>query len=270
MKRVITYCMAVAVVLTTNAVAEFNFDKAPKKLTAYYLAGMQTVDILKNKLISNGFEVLATDKVLEGSTVITITNDELKKTNSYMATLHILVNSKENEVRVQNPSYLGLAYLKGYKYGDFKSTLNALEKVLSTMIPVLQQKEFSALPKYHFMFGMPYLEDKMTIAEGSNLLAKITAPNVSKYISYRLKLPNGNTLVGHKFNSDINKFLKKINQTQNAQLLPYESMVESDKATILDPKYYLALSLPLLSMSEFMKIATTPNAIEREISKAYK
>jgi len=270
MKKMITTCMAAAVVLTTSAVAEFNFDKAPEKLTAHYLAGMQTVDTIKTKLASNGFEVLATDEVLKGETVITITNDELKKTNSYMATLHILVNSKDNEVRVQNPSYLGSAYLKGYKYGDFKATLNSLEKVLSTMIPVLQQKEFDELPEYHFMFGMPYLADTITVTEGSDLIAKLTGLKSSKYISYSLKLPNGATLVGHKLRSRTNKFLKKINQTKNAQLLPYEAMIKDGKVTILDPKYYLALSLPLLSMSEFMKIATVPDAIEKEIKKAYK
>ncbi|NEW60366.1 hypothetical protein GSY74_03650 [Sulfurovum sp. bin170] len=40
--------------------------------------------------------------------------------------------------------------------------------------------------------------------------------------------------------------------------------------TVLDPKYYLALSLPLLSMTEFMKIATAPDQIVKDIKRAYK
>ena len=255
--------MATVVVLTSHAVAEFNFDKAPTKLTAYYLAGIQSVADIKAKLTTNGFHVLATDSVLKDETVITITNDELKATNSYMATLHILVNTKDKEVRVQNPSYFASAYIKGYQYGDFKSTLNALEKVLSSMIPVLQQKEIAKLPEYHFMFGMPYLEDTITVAEN------VHSPKAEK-ISYRLKLPNGAILVGHKLTHETTAFLNKIHQYKNAQLLPYESMIKDGKATILDPKYYLALSLPNLSMGEFMKIATTPDAIEKEIEKAYK
>jgi hypothetical protein len=263
MKKMITICMAAAVVLTSNAVAEFNFDKVPAKLTAHYLAGIQSVADIKAKLTANGFTILATEPILEGKTVITITNDELKASNSYMATLHILVNEKDNEVRVQNPSYLASAYIKGYKYGDFKATLNALEKVLSKMIPVLQQKEMEKLPEYHFMFGMPYLEDTITVAE------HVRSPKTVKSL-YQLKLPNGTLLVGHSLTKETTVFLNKIHQSKNAQFLPYESMIKDGKATILDPKYYLALSLPNLSMSEFMKIATTPDAIEKEIEKAYK
>ena len=255
--------MAILVVLTSDAVAEFNFDKAPAKLTAYYLAGMQSVATIKRKLKNNGFRVLATDSVLNDERVITITNNELKATNSYMATLHILVNTKDNEVRVQNPSYLASAYIKGYKYGDFKATLNALEKVLSSMIPVLQQKEMAKLPEYHFMFGMPYVEDTITVAQ------HVTSPKAGN-IAYSLKLPNGATLVGHNLRKKTSAFLNKIHQHKNAQLLPYESMIKDGKATILDPKYYLALSLPNLTMGEFMKIAIIPDAIEKEIEKSYK
>jgi len=262
MKRVILTCMAMVVLLTSTAIAEFNFDKIPKKLSAYYLAGIQTVDIIKKKLMANGFQVLAIDEVLQGETVITITNQELKATNSYMATLHILVNRNESEVRVQNPSYLGSAYIKGYQYGDFKVTLNGLERVLSRMIPVLQQKEMNELPEYHFMFGMPYLADTITVADPA------TTP--IKFISYTLRLPNGAILVGHKLSTKVSKFLNKIGQSQNAQLLPYESIIKDGKATILDPKYYLALSLPNLSMGQFMKIATIPDTIEKEIKKSYR
>ena len=262
MKKMITTCMASLAVLSSQAVAEFNFDNVPEKLSAHYLAGIQSVDTIKSKLTANGFTVLATDNVLKGKTVITISNDELKATNSYMATLHILVNSAESEVRVQNPSYLGAAYIKGYKYGDFKATVNALEKALSTMIPVLQQKEMDELAGYHFMFGMPYLEDTITVSKSGKL--------PSKSVLYSLKLPNGATLVGHKLSAKTHQFLNTIQQDKNAQLLPYESMLNGGKATILDPKYYLALSLPNLSMGEFMKIATVPDAIEKEIENAYK
>jgi len=50
----------------------------------------------------------------------------------------------------------------------------------------------------------------------------------------------------------------------------YESMIKEGKAVILDPKYYLALSLPLLHMSDFMKIASSPEEIEKDIKRAYK
>ncbi|MBU1667891.1 hypothetical protein KKC13_05685 [bacterium] len=271
MKKMITTCMAAAVVLTSNAVAEFNFDKAPEKLTTYYASALQPLDAVKSKLTANGFEILATTEILKGETVITITNNELKATNSYMATIQVLVNTVKNEIRVQNPSYLGAAYLQDkYQYGQFKATLTALEASLGTMNDVEEKHKFKELAGYRFMFGMPYLEDTIEIAKGDNLVEKLTAPEASKYIAYSVKLPNGATLVGHKLNKRTNKFLKKIEQEHNAQLLPYEAMIKDGKVTILDPKYYLALSLPLLSMTEFMKIATAPDQIAKDIKKAYK
>ena len=267
----ITTCMAAAVVLTSSAVAEFHFDKAPEKLTTYYVSALQPLDALKSKLIANGFEILATTEILEGETVITITNSELKATNSYMATLQLLVNGVKNEIRVQNPSYLGAAYLQDdYQYGQFKATLTALEASLGAMSDVDEQQKLSELAGYRFMFGMPYLEDTLEITQGEHLLEKLTAPKAEKYIAYSLKLANGATLVGHKLNKKTNKFLKKIEQEHNAQLLPYEAMIKDGKVTILDPKYYLALSLPLLSMTAFMKIATTPDQITKDIKRAYK
>jgi hypothetical protein len=47
-------------------------------------------------------------------------------------------------------------------------------------------------------------------------------------------------------------------------------MIQDDKAVMLAPKYYLALSLPLLSMTDFMKIASAPDAIVEDIKEAYK
>jgi len=266
----ITICMTAVVVLTSNVVAKFNFDKTPKNLTTYYTSALQPLDSIKSKLIANGFQILATTEILEGETVITITNNELKATNSYMATLQLLVNIVNNEIRVQNPSYLGAAYLQEkYKYGQFKATLTALEASLGAMRDVHEKQKFKALAHYRFMFGMPYLTDTIEIAKGNNLINKLTNSNADQYIAYSLKLPNGAILVGHKLNKQTNQFLHQIKEEQNTQLLPYEAMIKDEKVTILDPKYYLALSLPLLNMRDFMRIATIPDQIVKDIKKAY-
>ena len=262
----ITTCMTATVLLTTSAVAEFNFAQAPEKLTTYYASAIQPIETLKSKLANNGFEVLASTEVLSGENVITITNAELKATNSYMATLHVLVNSSKNEIRVQNPSYLGAAYLQeSYKYGQFKSTLTALQATLGAMNEVEEKTDFDDLSSYRFMFGMPRLQDTISVIKGANLDAKLGSAN----IAYSIKLSNGATLVGHTLQKETNKFLKKIGQAHNAQLLPYEAMLHNGEVSMLDPKYYLALSLPLLSMGEFMKIATVPDQIVQDIKSAY-
>ena len=264
MRRIVKNSIVISVILTSNIVAEFKFDKVPTQLTACYVSKIQPIQKVKSKLIANGFKIVSTDRIFKDKIVITITNDELKATNSYMATLHILINNKDNEIRVQNPSYLADAYVEGYRYGDFKKTLKSLEKVFNTMLlPVLQKKDFTELPYYHFMFGMPYVDDTIIVSQN------VTYPK-RKNIAYTLKLPNGSILVGHKLSQNTNNFLNKIHQSKNAQLLPYESIIKDGEATILDPKYYLPLSLPNLSMHHFMKIATTPDSIEKEIEQSYK
>ncbi|HSR73767.1 MAG TPA: hypothetical protein VLL31_02905 [Sulfurovum sp.] len=241
---------------------------APEVLTTYYAAKAQSADEVTSKLEANGFTVLATTTPIKGSTVITVTNEELKATNTWLATLNVLVNEKE--VRVQNPSYFGAAYLQDkFKYGQFAATLEAFQKALGDLYTVKDEFKLAKLPKYHFMMGMPYLNETITVAEGADadLAAKLKD---NKYAAYSLQLPNGATLVGHNLVKRTNKFLVKIDAVHNAHILPYRSIIKDGKAVMLDPKYYLALSLPLLSMAEFMKIASTPGEIEKDIKRTYK
>ena len=266
MKKLFTIGLTTTLMLTTNTLA-FDFSTPPSKLSAHYLASAQAVDTVKSKLTEHGFTLLATTNIIEGHDVITITNDELKATNSYMATLQVSVSG--SEVRVQNPSYLGAAYLgQKYSYGKFKTTVNALEKALGGLTGSEQKADFSELEDFNFMMGMPKLSDPITVKEGAGLASKVTSGN--KHIAYTLVLPNGLTLVGHKLREKTNSFLKTLGQEKNAQILPYESMVYGNTVQMLNPKYYLALSLPLLSMGEFMEIASVPDQIEKDIKRAYK
>ena len=268
MNKTIIMYMTLFMVFTSTLLAEFNFYQVPSKLTAYYSATIQPIDILEEKLNVNGFNVLATTEVLRGEIVLTITNDELLQTSSYLSTLQLLVNTINSEIRIQNPSYFGAAYLQEkYHYGQFKATLDALENVLGTMKVVKDAYPLQKLAHFQFMFGLPYFKDIITIPVQGN---PFNALEREEYILYSLNLPNGNKLVGHRLSLRTNSFLRVIGQEKNALLLPYESMIENSKVTILNPKYYLALSLPLLSLGEFMKIATTPDTINREITKAYR
>ena len=56
----------------------------------------------------------------------------------------------------------------------------------------------------------------------------------------------------------------------NALVLPYTLLIEEGKAYALDPKFYLAISYPLLTLEEFMKISSVPSAIERKLKKSFK
>ena len=239
---------------------------APEKLSTYYAAKAQDAKSVASKLKANGFTILATTAPIKGSTVITITNKELKNTNTWLATLNVLVNEKE--VRVQSPSYFGAAYLGDkYTYGQFAGTLKSLQKSLGDLYTVEDEFKLAKLPKYQFMMGMARVGDTIDVGEGADLETKLKD---NKYVTYSLKLPNGSTLVGHNLRSRTNKFLLKIDAAHNAHILPYRSIIKEGKAVMLDPKYYLAVSLPLLSMGEFMKIASTPGEIEKDIKRSYK
>ena len=242
----------------------------PKKLTAYYTSKPQTVEKLKFKLEINGFDILAVDEIFKNKTVISFTNEALQNTNSFLSVLHMSV-SKDVEIRVQNPSYFGAAYLQDkFKYGQFSKILKALESTLGEMYEVEDKLVFSNLSNYHFMLGMPHFNDMIVVARGDDIVQRVTDANTIEHISYVLKLPNGATLVGHKLDSHTYDYLKKIKAQNNAQIFPYEVMIKDEKAVMLNPKYYLALSLPLLSMTDFLKIASAPDEIEKDIKIVYK
>ena len=241
----------------------------PKKLTAYYTSNPQTIEKLKFKLEINGFDILAVDEIFKNETVISFTNEALQNTNSFLSVLHMSV-SKDVEIRVQNPSYFGAAFLQDkFKYGQFTEILKALESALGEMYEAEDKLGLSNLSNYHFMLGMPRFNDMIVVARGDDIVERVSEANTTKHISYVLKLPNGSTLVGHKLDHKTYDYLKKIKAEKNAQIFPYEVMIKDEKAVMLSPKYYLALSLPLLSMTDFLKIASAPDEIEKDIKIVY-
>ncbi len=245
-------------------------DTQPEKLSAYFVANTQPLGKLKERLQSNGFEILSSEEILDGKVVLSVTNEKLKSANSFMSVINILHDGSE-EIRVQNPSYLAAAYLKdSYKYGDFKNVLQSLQAVLGAMYRTDEVLPFEKLKDYNYKPNMPKFEDIVEIEEGDDLADRVTSQRAKKYVAYSLKLPNGSLLIGHLMRERVNKFLNKIDEAKNAQLLPYQSMIKDQQAYMLDPTYYLALSLPMLSMEEFMQIASTPDAITRAIRRAYR
>jgi len=227
------------------------------------VANPQTLEVLIYNLRINGFEVIGINDISKDKTVLSITNEELKNTNSFVSVINILVNGKD-ELRVQNPSYFGASYLQDkFKYGQFKNTKISLQKALGDMYLSYDINKFTKLKDYHFMFGMPTFNDMIRLSDN------VVAMDKTKF-AYNLKLPNGSILLGHKMSQSNNQFLSIVNAEENSQLLPYQSMVKDGKAFMLDPKYYLPLSLPLLTMTDFMKIRTIPDDIEAELKKDFK
>lgn len=252
MKKSIKILASLAL-LTTFSFAE--------NISTYLIASSVPIAKIQSKLKANNFDILAIT-----NNVITITNPQLQATNTYLATLQVYVGKLDT--RVQNPAYFGAAYL-GDKYikGQFKATLTSLAKALGTLKNSDDKLELKELGNYHFMMGMPYFDEPITIRTEKKVYKKITG---NKHLAYSLRLPNGSILVGHKLSTHSNSFLKALNQSKNSQILPYESLVFSNQVKIMNPKFYLALSLPQLSMGEFMTISDIPDEIKKDINNAYK
>ncbi len=235
-----------------------------QSISAYFKAKLSTPKIIISKLKKVGFTVLSSYELFPGKTLISITDNNLKQTNTFVAVINLYINGKD--IRIQNPDYFGRAYLgKNYKDNQFDTTIQKLANALGILKTTEDVLEADKLPHYHFMFGMPYFEDIIVVGKG-NIKSKLNSKNVL----YKLTLPNGSILVGHKLSKDINSFVKKIGQEDNAALLPYQSMISGNKAYIMNPKYYIALSFPRLRMTHFMKISYIPGKIENEIKKVYK
>jgi hypothetical protein len=251
MKKMIMIIASMAL-LSTTVMAE--------DVSTYLVGKSASIADVKSKLEANGFDVLAT-----ANNVVTITNKELQSTNTYLATLQVYVSG--SDVRVQNPAYFAGAYLDNYKKGKFSTTINALTKALGNLSKSIEKLDSNDLGDYHFMVGMPYFNEPIIISNKDKVYEKVSK---NQDILYSLTLPNGSILVGHKLSKKARGFLASLGQVKNSQILPYESLVFSNQVKVMNPKFYLALSLPQLSMGQFMKISDIPDLIVDEITNTYK
>ncbi|RUM72990.1 MAG: hypothetical protein DSZ09_00570, partial [Sulfurovum sp.] len=126
--------------------------------------------------------------------------------------------------------------------------------------------KYQLLPKYQFMLGMPYYEDMIEVASGNTLLEKIKDNDKVVFVQ---TLNNGSTLIGVKLSKRTRNFTQRIGRN-NAAMLPYPVLIEEGKAKMLDPKYYISFMYPKLTMSEFMTIATVPDAMVKDCEKVFK
>lgn len=254
--------------------------KAGEINNARVSAYLQTAYIPKKDLISKlekaGFKILSEFKVDKKGKILSIifTDDAMtkqasKNSRGFAASLRVLFDTKNKQTSISNPFYT----MKAFMQDDFdeKVASATLNKLHSTFDDLKNSKDivrFSSLRKYHFMENMPYYNDMIEISTGKNeqLLKKAKK---SKKLVFEQKLSNGSILIGVKLSKRTSKFVKKIGY-QNSGLLPYPILIEDGKAKMLDPKFYIAVMYPLLSMSEFMTIATVPGAIQKDCDRVFR
>ncbi len=244
------------------------------RIAAYLRGAFIDVNTVEEKLKGAGFEVLTSVPVDKKKTLISVvfTDKSLvrmasKANRGFIASLRVLVDTKDKTISITNPLYM----TKGFLQTDFdeKAAKKILVKLI-TQFPELKNSKdalkFQLLPKYQFMNGMPHYEDMIEVASGDDLLERIKD---NDKVLFRQNLENGSTLIGIQLSRRTGTFTRRIGRN-NAAMLPYPILIENGKAKILDPKYYIAYMYPMLQMSEFMTIATTPDAMIKDCEKVFK
>jgi len=229
---------------------------------------------VEKKLKASGFEVLSTEPINKKGDLISVvfTNKAIvsmasKDKRGFMGALRVLVDTKDKSISITNPLYMA----KGFMQDDFdeKVANKILINLLIEFPNVKNAKDavkVQLLPKYQFMKGMPKYQNMIEVASGSDLLERLKD---NKRVVFTQKLDNGSTLVGIKLAKRTRKFTKRIGRN-NAAMLPYPILIEEGKAMILDPKYYISFMYPLLQMSEFMTIATIPDAMIKDCERVFR
>lgn len=254
-------------------------EAAPKEVHAYLIGDLMTPEEVSSKLTAAGFEVLGTFVVNKKEKLQTVvyTNEALKAMASkpgrgFAAIGRILIDPARAQISISNPVYFGKAFMQAdADYAEMKKIKDTLTAAFAGLKEASDKWEYNGLADYHFMVSMPYYQDSIVVGEGD------TAELVQKAESYKkgsshlftLKISEGKYLVGYDLDKRTAKFPEKIG-TDKAGLLPYTILIENNEARILAPKFYLAVSYPQLTMGEFMKIATVPGAIEKDLNRPFK
>ena len=285
-----------SIVLSFLTVLCFNIGLIGQEIAPYIKVGetSETVQQASDKVIKalkdNSFSVLGSYNPMNSGSykVVAFTKDDLKNTvvkikdrGALAAAFKVGFVTKNGKVTISytNPDYILRAYL-GDNYNSYKSTFEKFSADLKTTFATIGDEfkpfggtvEADKLKKYHYKMMMPYFSDPVELNEFASFEEGL------KVIEDNLKMKKGNTVevyrivyknqkvavfgVGLSSKEDGESyFLPKIG-TDHVAALPYEIILQGNKATMLHGKYRIALHWPELTMGTFMKIMSTPGDIE--------
>ena len=262
------------------------YIKVGESKTSIKVATKEVIQVLKD----NSFTILGSYNPSNKSSlaIVAFTRNDLKNTvikvkdrGALGAIMKVGLVEKEGKVVISytNPDYLLRAYL-GINYNTYKSTFVKLSKDIKTSLSPLGNEftpfggtvKANKLAKYHYKILMPYFSDPIELKEfasfeeGLNIITKnLEAKKGNTFKVYQLVYSNQNVAVfgvGLKNKEEGESyFLPKIGEDHVAAL-PYEIILQGNKATMLHGKYRIALHWPELTMGTFMGIMSTPGDIE--------
>ena len=266
------------------------------KIPAYYNAGTfngslsDAIAQVQTSLSSAGFEILGQYHPAnnENLAVLVFTHSDLKKVCAQVkdrgflaAALKVgfIINGGKTEISFVNPEYLFNAYF-GSNYSKFQSELSQIDKNVkavlkmpnSTLIAFGGSVEQDDLQEYQYMWGMEEFDDPVTLgeftsfAEGLRIIRNnLQAGKAETVKVYELVDAGKNVAVfgvGMMNTEDGEAFFLPIIGEKHVAAMPYEIILQGNKATMLHGRYRIALHWPELKMGTFTKIISTPGYIE--------
>ncbi|MEZ5147161.1 MAG: hypothetical protein R2759_08790 [Bacteroidales bacterium] len=248
------------------------------------------IPAVKNALTSANFEVIG--EYNPGSNddwyVIAFTRKDLqdiclkvKDRGALASVLKVGFVKKDGKTQVSflNPMYLFYAYLMD-EADTYKNQLTKVENDVKTAMNSVGTEmtgfgggeEPDDLKDYHYMMMMPYFTNPVELNTFSSFEEGL------KIIRKNLEAQKGNAVkvyevvfadqeiavigVGLLDAEEGESHFLPIIGPENIAAMPYEIIIQGKEATMLHGKYRFALHWPELSMSQFMKIVSTPGDVE--------
>jgi hypothetical protein len=253
----------------------------------------QKVEAAKAALVQNGFSVVGSYTPYSNTTIIAVTNDELKANaaksehGGFGVAQRVAVTKMKDEVQVTytNPTYLANAYRMA---GDLKDAGAKLQAALGR-IEEYGAKGLTAsqLRTYHYMIGMEYFDEPSVLAAYGSFEEAVKAveaglaagkQGVTKV--YRVDVPGKKEAlfgVAMKGEGDAGRYMDDryvmseidFKDVRSSAHLPYDILVSDGKVYALYARFRIAISFPDLSMmgaNSFMNIMKSPEAIRKALA----
>lgn len=250
----------------------------PAMTSAYFIGKYEKSSSVTKKLSKAGFTIVSQSKVGKKKMKLIIFShpqiDKLAnqaKRGFLAGSMRVLINKQAKEIRITNPNYFFPAFLQDQYQED---VADKITKLLHTAFADLHDSKDKwpevSLPNFQYMMSQPYYHDVALLAEKDNakMIEKLEKKAKKKLI-FKIKLSDTRFVFGVMPGKRTSKFVDKIG-SQNALALPWMILIEDGKATMMKGQFYIALCYPLLTMAEFMTIATVPGAIEKDMKKLVK
>lgn len=192
----------------------------------------------------------------------------------------LMENGGKTVVSMVNPAYLFRAYLMK-EFKAHEAPLMKIDDLVKQALQVAVKQNLTPfggdlgakeLEHYHYMVGMEYFDDPVTLKsfgsfeEGIEKIRKNLserkggAAPVYEIIGRAAKTAVFGVALENRETGEA-RFLPIIGEDHLAAL-PYEIILADNKATMLHGRYRIALHWPLLTMGTFTKIMSTPGDIE--------